>query len=383
MNTTSIFQSISYLNTILGDNFIIQRYFDLVSTNEFAKLLKVDLEIAVKDKSKLSDQFFEDHARYIQNYLPKALFEIGFMAWINLLKVACSVNKNAYLKVHKGTPFYHGAIFALKGRRFREGLQMMDFAVEEDFRWDTEHKTKGALNKPATLYLKVAHPERGNDFYGGEELYNSLNFILGRVNNLTGANYTVRELKSVVQKKLILKRERARRTAWATLLSEVLDVQNNIDFLVVTPAGGEGQLKAHLSLASLTLVLETLIKKSPAAKKITPSNQKKAGNKAIYNNDKVTINDLYTDIIQPKFNINILNAKLQKAESYSTYAELPKALQNLQTPKWDIEAFKVAQDIRNDINHTFLNTRLTESAYSAIYLLILNAILAVLRGLYT
>ncbi|MBI3486225.1 hypothetical protein HY025_04800 [Candidatus Daviesbacteria bacterium] len=367
MLPSSKFYSINHLVTILGSQFEVVRYFNLLYDPYFQQLLNNDL-LNITNWGE-ADHFFSEHAGFIQGFHKTNNVILGTKAWITLLDVIQSIDNMRFKEIHKGTPYYFSAIFYLKMEKYEDGLEFMDFGLSQDFRI---HNRKEVTKAPGWLYLTL-YPTGGNDEGQAQILNESLlNFIhlLSKFNILT----SIEELRNIITTKILLKSERARRSAWASLISQILEFNQNKQILRIAPLDLENQIKAHLSLVKMSLILETLLKKSAKSKKI--NSKKPHKNKAfkVYSHPNLALGGLYkclsigTKSILPQskdFNYKILEKSLLKVTLNDVTL-----------------GYSIAILIRNNVNHTFQNSSINESLYEKLFITIFNVQIESLRKFY-
>ena len=365
MQPSSKFYSITRLITILGSQFEVVKYFNLLHDPYFQKLLNKDL-INIANWKEAND-FFGEHAGFIQGYHINNNVILGTKAWITLLDILQGINKKKFEEVHKGTPYYFSAIFYLKMEKYEDGLEFMDFGLSQDFKI---HKRKDIVATPGWLYLTL-YPSGGNDEGQAKFLNeNLLNFIklLNKFNIVT----SIKELRSIATRKILFKRERARRSAWAILISQILEFNQNKQILRIAPLDLENQIKAHLSLVKMSLILETFLKKSVKSKSIF---FKKWGKSfKIYSHPDLTLGDIYVALSIKSKNIP---SKLTDFNYKMLYRWLLKV-----NPNDASLGFSIAKLIRNNVNHTFQDSSINEILYEKLFVTIFSVQVEVLRKFY-
>ncbi len=362
-------KSKDYLISKLGNNFPVIKYFEALETEQFKHYAEEDL-LKINDASD-GDYFFGHHASFIQNYSNSGQYWLGIEAWLSLLDIVKKINPNKYKIIHKGTPYYMAGIFCLLEKKYEEGLEFIDFALSQDFKI---HRRK-ALTTPSGLYLLIAHPQCGNDSTQGEYLFNAINNFGNFINKTYRIQLDIIKLMKIISKKVLLCRERARRSAWASLLSQILSFEGNARILRIAPLSKENQTLAHLSLVKMSLILETLLKKSPISKRTNSHKTLNGNTYSVYNHPKLTLDKIYYDL-----NIEV-DSILESSLKTFDYKKINRLIR-IEHVSSQKSSFLISRFIRNNVNHTFQNTMISEKAYKKLFVTLFNSQLYCLQSFY-
>jgi len=355
------FSSVNHLRDMLGSQFQISLYFGEIQSSRFKQLIEQDLSII--NNPGLGDRFFEGHATFIQSYHQNLQFGLGYEAWLELLDIIQNVNPTRYDQIHKGTAYYHAAIFALRSNRFGEGLELMDYGYTTDLKISRQ----AAYGAPGGLYLGL-QSLRGNDQGEGAKLESCVQGALARLPRFQNRSFTLRFLQVKAKRYFLTRRSASRRSAWVSLLACLLARQENQRLIRVTPDFGEAQTTSKLTLTSLCLILETLLTYSPEGKRLNATQ----------------LNPLYQSLIDPKST----SVMRHRQAIYTSLRGLPyqkweRRVDRL-TAVYDDEAvaFSVAWCLRNKVNHVFLGAPVNLSLYDRLFDLVVYSILVSLKLLY-
>lgn len=312
---------------------------------------------------RMGDSFFEEHAVFIQSYHTLNSQHLGYRAWMQLLNTLQELDLQQFVSIHKGTAYYHAAIFALKANRYLEGLELVDYGYTQDLK-----NNPNALTAPGGLYIGLGYPNRGNDWDEGERLDHWVRYTLNRLPTFQGRHFNIAFLKSRAKKYFLSKRSGGRRSAWVSLLANIIGRGEVQTFMKITPAFGEGQAIPKFDLTSLCLILETLLTFSPEGKR----------------SGITMLNDLYQSIIDPK----LASVRSYRPAVYANLRATPYSrwLQRIDyySDAYDVEvvAFSVAWVLRNKVNHIFLDKSVSLDLYNRLFDLMVYAIFVVLKLLY-
>lgn len=356
------FQSTQHLLNTLGTTFPVANYFNEIETQNFKNLLSIDLQTI--NTTRRGDEFFEEHAVFIQSYHLNGQSYFGYRAWVQLLSVLQELNPNQFRSIHKGTAYYHAAIFALKANRFLEGLELMDYGYTIDLKTNPN-----AFAAPGGLYIGLGYPNRGNDWDEGERLDYWVRYTLNRLPISQNRHFSILFLKSRAKKYFLTKRSGGRRSAWISLLASLLGRMEIQTFMKITPDYGESQTIPKFDLTSLCLILETLLTYSPEGKK----------------RGSVMLDPLYQALIDSK----LPSVRSHRQTVYNNLRILPYSRwikqidYYISTYDHEVVAFSVAWVLRNKVNHIFLDKKISVELYNKIFDLLIYAICVSMKLLYT
>lgn len=356
------FQSTQHLFRTLGNAFPVTRYFAEIETQNFRNLLLADLQ-TINTRVR-GDEFFQEHGVFIQSYHVQSQPYLGYRAWMQLLDILQELDPRQYRNIHKGTAYYHAAIFALKSNRFLEGLELMDYGYTTDLKINPN-----ASSAPGGLYIGLGYPNRGNDWDEGERLDHWVRYTLDRLPAFQNRRFNILFLSSRAKKYFLTRRSGGRRSAWVSLLASLLGRMEVQTFMKITPAYGEGQTIPKFDLTSLCLILETLLTYSPEGKR---------GN---------------TIMLEPLFQA-LIDSRLPAVRSHRQ--TVYRNLKSLPYSKWnhridhyisaygqEVVAFSLAWVLRNKVNHIFLDKDISLALYNKVFDLLVYAIFVSLKLLYT
>lgn len=349
----STFQSSQHLFSILGNSFPVMNYFREIRSQNFRNLIQADLQTITT--SRLGDTFFEEHAYFIQAYHANGQSHLGYVAWLELLSIVKNVDPIRYIEIHKGTAYYHAAIFALKSNRFLEGLELMDYGYTTDLKI-----TPNAVTAPGGLYIGLGYPRTGNDLGEGGRLDQCVRETLNNLPAFRTRRFNIRFLSSRAKRYFLTRRSGSRRSAWVSLLASLLAKKEIQRFIEVTPSYGEGQTIPKFDLTSLCLILETLLTYSPEGKR----------------SGSTMLNPLYQALIDPRLPL----VRSHRQTVYNNLRNLPYSRwinqidHHISTYDQEVVAFSVAWVLRNKVNHIFLDKDISLELYNRISDLLVYAI---------
>lgn len=364
------FESTKFLEISLrGKNYTIDEYKFLINTSQFYEFVRKDFLFI--EKYEAADTFFQEHTLFIINSFLSGKQILGIEMWLSLLERIEKIDASNYKKIHKGTAFYHAGIYSLFANHFDKAFQWLEYALEEDIK-------TGRIPLPGTpamwiLTFDTREEEsfKGNDYGYTQKLLYEIKGFLDRIRTYDSRfSITGDLLRSIIISKIVTNNSsRPLRSAWAALLASFLEYGENERFLKISPQSKEAQFTVNNFLVNLTLILETLIKKSPKANNITLK--------------KENINELYEKIIAPNYGFTYEKSFFQSQIS-KRYSCMLSEIEDADKKEDKIEvSFITAQRVRNKSHHIFNEEFIDNILFETLCLRIYYAIFSVIEKLYS
>ncbi len=363
------FESTRFLEINLrGRNYTIDEYKSLINTSQFYNLVRKDFSFI--EKYETADKFFQEHTLFIINSFLSGKQILGIEMWLSLLERMKKIDALNYNKIHKGTAFYHAGIYSLFANNFDKAFQWLEYALEEDI------KTKRipSPGTPAMWILTFDTREgedlKGNDYGYAQKLLYEIKRFLDKIRiHDSRFNITGDLLRSIIISKIVTNNSpRPLRSAWAALLASFLEYNENERFLKISPQSKEAQFTVNNFLVNLTLILETLIKKSPKANNITLKRE--------------DINELYKKIIAP--NYGFTDKSFFQSQISKRYSCMLNEIEDADKKEDKLAvSFITAQRIRNNSHHIFNEEFIDNILFENLCLRIYYAIFSVIEKLYS
>jgi hypothetical protein len=363
------FESTIYLRNNLGTSYRVPDYLNLIYDPSFETLIRNDLNTIKTTKA--ADDFFAEHAVFINpsQFLDKPV--IGIDLWLRLLERIEQSNPEIYSQIHKGTPYYHAGILSLFATKYLEAFEWLGYAFEQDIRLSNQET-------PA-IWLLSFDSREDHEFVGME--YGKTKLLLCELEAIfkwiklhdPRFKYNEDTLRGIAKAKILTATyTRPLLSAWASLLSIFLSHRDILRYLRIAPSSAEAQLSIHDALSNLTLILETLIKESPSYPISGLNKDSQLG-------------ELLEKIIGPAFAIKWDNSKNSLIQSSIT-KDYEKILGEISAAEHCDDkiavAFTVAQRVRNKAHHLFHEKYLNEETFECLYYRIIYAILRVIFKFY-
>ncbi len=373
MNTITFnFESTKFLgNNLLGKQFTLDDYRDLINSPEFADLTKKDLSLIKTWQA--SDKLFEEHTIFIMNTFLSGRQMLGIEMWLSLFERIEQIDPQNYQRVHKGTGYYHAGIYSLFSNHYDDAYQWFEYAFEQDIK-------TGRFPTPGTSSLWILlfdprenQPTKGMDYEYTKKIVCKINQFLSQI-KLYDSSFTQTDnsIRGIVKSKIVTDlATRSLRSAWSSLLASLLEYSDVERSIKISPRANEAQFKVNKFLVNLTLILETLIKKSPKASSISLN--------------KGEIGEIYEKIVAPEYSWTYDKSKCflvtnQINKDYSTILGEIKSAELVESKL--AVSFTVAQRVRNASHHIFNEELITVEILRELSLRIYYAIFSVIEKLY-
>lgn len=364
--------SSNLLIATLGTDFQLERYFALIQTQAFENEIKKDLELISNWQD--ADRFFEGHARFILSLNLYNQQGIGIEMWFNLLNRIYEISPQAYDRIHKGTAYYHAGIMSLLNYNYIEGFEWLDYAFEQDI--PTERVGNEGCPAIWTLSFdpRLNKDTRPNDFGVTLSIRNKVNELLKKINSLE-SSFTLEEsdLRNKINMSFLnTTSNRVIRASWVAFIGNIMNKERTIRYLNIAPKSGEIQLLAHKTLVDLTLILESLLKKSNCASScgVIPTD---------------TLGNLINKIVPNKYSaINLTHGKLITTTIHQNYSQIIEDINTAEAvPENKLAiAFTLSNKVRNHSHHLFNMEYISKEVLDSLFIRISYAILSVIVNLY-
>jgi hypothetical protein len=353
--------SIKFLKQNLSATFEILKYYDLIKSSDFKSLVGKDLENIRTTQE--GNNFFVEHAGFIQGCHQIGRSGLGFFIWQKFLHVVSESKPELFKQIHKGTAYYHAGIFAIKDIRIMEGLEFIEYAITEDIKL-------GANQTPAGFLMALDPLHRGNDQGVQDEIMKAFSLIIKRYNQDYGRQLSLEQISIIVKSYFLEKGVGARRAAWCNFIGIVNSIGHLIDSFKISPEAGEAQTSAKLILVRLCLSLETIMKNIPDTSGHDIQDSDTLGDlltkKLNYTREeRKNIQELYLGLKGHKGDFS----KFGRVISDSLISEREKDL-------------ALAWIIRNNANHVFSNFFIDGRVFGQIATRISSAVLGVIDEYY-
>ncbi len=365
------FESSKYLGiNLLGKQYTIADYKTLINSPEFSKLIEKDLSLIQNWNS--ADKFFEEHTLFIINSFLSGKQTLGIEMWLSLLERIEQINHDKYHKIHKGTAYYHAGVYSLFSGHYENAFQWFEYAFEEDLKLERRETPSVWI---LTFDTRENQREKGNEYeYTKNYLCEIKQIIKKIVLHDSRFNLTIDSLRGIIKSKVIFgsSSSRSLRSAWASLLASFLYCEEVERFLKISPNSGEAQTIINNFLVTLTLILETLIKKSPKATNI--------------HLQKGDLGEIYKKVISPNYGFTYTNDKcfLSNHQISKNYSNMLNEIIEAEKSEDKVAvAFTVCQRVRNVSHHIFNEDFINEELFRNLALRIYYSIFSVIEKLYT
>lgn len=298
---------------------------------------------------------------------------LGIEMWLSLLERIEQIDPQNYQNIHKGTAFYHAGIYSLFSNHFADAYQWFEYSFEQDIK-------TGRIPDPGTSSLWILtfdsrenQSTKGNDYEYTKKISCKVNQLLNQIRVYDPSfNQTENSLRGIIKSKIVTAQsERSLKSAWSSLLSSLLEYSEIERFLKISPLANEGQFKVTTFLVNLTLILETLIKKSPKASSISLSNGQ--------------IGEIYEKIIAPNYGFTYDQSRcfLSSKTITKDYSKILLDINSAESSEDRLAvSFTIAQRVRNSSHHIFNEEHINLQVFSNISLRIYYAIFSVIERLY-
>lgn len=273
-------------------------------------------------------------------------FERG-KAYELLLYILRKYNKEQYLKIHKGTPFYFLAWTAYQFSNFEKAMFYMDAAVSEDLRL---HGKKDNYTTPSIAFFLLDQlPQAAGFLTLHISISSEINNTLKKFNtdsglSITKENFVLKFVKSVIYS------DKKHRSVLTALYSFILEygLYQRLIFLRSSDGGSIEPFINHLFKGAR--ILESLLK------------MKGKGN---------DLKDVISNISALNINSKYLKGNKSLISAMNTYNDLINKKESIQNCN-----FAVSYIIRNTTGHSLLwaDEFKTEETYLTLYNCLINSI---------
>ena len=262
-----IYQSSNYLRTNLDSSLNSAEYLDLVNSPQFADFVNQDFQTIQTWKA--SDTFFEEHTFFIHPFAFTGQSIAGIELWMSLLERLQQIDQSEFDRIHKGTPYYHAGIYSLFATKYTEAFEWFGYAFEQCIRTGRIPAPGTPSQWILTFDTREGHTERGADYGTTQKLLTEVEALIQNIYlHDSKFNITPRSLRGIIKSKIVvIDSTRTIRSAWSDFLAILMSHNYVKKIIRIAPNQEEAQLSAHNTLSRLTLILETLIKQIPKARK--------------------------------------------------------------------------------------------------------------------
>jgi hypothetical protein len=363
------FESSKYLGiNLLGKQYTIDDYKSLINSQKFAESVQNDFSLI--ENWQAADKFFQEHTIFIINSFLSGRQILGIEMWLSLLERIKQIDSNNYTKIHKGTAYYHAGVYSLFSGHYEKAFQWFEYALEQDLKLQRNDTPSVWI---LTFDARENQPERGTEYEYTQKLVCRIQQIINEIKIYDFRfDLTADSLRGIIKSKIVNNlSSRSLRSAWASLLANFLEYEEVELFLKISPNSQEAQAIVNNFLLELTLILETVIKKSQKVSIITL----KRGD----------IGELYKRIIAPIYNLIYNKDKcfLSNAQISKDYSKMLNEIKQAEVTEDKLAvAFTVCQRVRNASHHIFNEDFINEELFRNLALRIYYAILSVIEKLY-
>ena len=333
-------------------------------SDEMARILVDRFESLEGFRGEHSESFFKEITKSIRRHFGDGTY-LAVKAWEDTLQVLQRANAARHEALHKGTPFYFLGVNSFAIEDFERALFYMDCALAQD-----RKVTTGWNNLPAWQFLLLDETSRQ---FGGELISDTVELFEYWGNEVAKKARGGRLTLDTYRNRLVARavKDEPLRSAVTGFLSFLLETKPRQMQLRLGNQDGVTGEPFFLHLLKGGLLLETLLKCSPAGKKIVAAREK--------NKDHTSIGDLLCDPTIFK-RLGFKKKPQGVGDKTKTFTDL---LVNSFDAKFHRWAFRATWGLRNLTGHTLaLSSRPTDTEYQELLVLTYACLSLVLKKLY-